>query len=180
MLTGVSLIVFRSGFVEGVETDTLSTDQEDTLPDDANGSVAASWKDGNESVVYSPRFEDSDDEDDNDESVPDPQIELQLPETFKRPRSSRPSSRASTDQGAANDEDGSDGRNVKAKLSHPSSPREPEEANSIEEELVAQSIEPAIPGPKKVKVVVKDVAYSTYRAVLNYVSLPPIGRSSES
>ena len=168
-----TLIVFQSGFAEGLEADLISSDTGNNAANDANAPVAMSDKSDlePETVGLAPRFEDSDDEDDDEEPVPESQITLQLPDTPKRPRPSRPSSWASSDQGVANDEDGTEGRNVKAKLSHPSSPRA--EASIIEEILVPSS-EPVVPGPKKVKVIVKDVAYSTYRAVLNYVSPPMV------
>jgi hypothetical protein len=55
-----------------------------------------------------------------------------------------------------------DHRNVQAKLSHPSSPRNNHFGlPSHQPELIM--------GPGKLKVVVKDVAYTTYRAVLYYV-----------
>ena len=163
--------MFRSGFAEGTETDILSGDIDSALPDDANASTTTGGKDDDGSVGCSIRFEDSDDEDDDEDPVlPDHQIQLRLPDTHKRSRASRPSSRASADQAVANDEDESEGRNVKVKLSHPSSPRD--EANVVEGLLIDSVTEVTVPGPKKTKVVVKDVAYSTYRAVLNYVSCP--------
>lgn len=71
-----------------------------------------------------------------------------------------------------------DSRNVQRKLSHPSSPRS--QVSSLgqgenEQEQVAampevNSIEKPVPGPDKVRVVIRDAAYATYRAVLYYVS----------
>ncbi|KAI0647708.1 hypothetical protein C8Q79DRAFT_951562 [Trametes meyenii] len=74
-------------------------------------------------------------------------------------------------------------RNTRPKLSHPSSPRTPDmileqadgdvnlpgsalqRAPPLKTELAATEV----PGPKKVRVVVRDVAYTTYRAVLYYI-----------
>ena len=62
-------------------------------------------------------------------------------------------------------------RNVRAKLSHPSSPRSREQVIDITEDpMVESKAELKEPGPRKVRVIVKDVAYTTYRAVLYYVS----------
>lgn len=58
-----------------------------------------------------------------------------------------------------------DKRNVRAKLVHPSSPGN----TQIDVERSPTSSE--TPGPKKSRVVVKDVAYTTYRAVLHYVRI---------
>ncbi|KAI0084787.1 hypothetical protein BDY19DRAFT_1077254 [Irpex rosettiformis] len=165
--------MFRAGFAEGIQMDTVSSDVDSGSSDDTNTSVTLYGKDSNEDVGYAVRFEDSDDEDDDEDSVLDPQIHLRLPDVHKRPRPSRPTSWASVDQAASMTSDEgseSEGRNVKVKLSHPSSPRA--EANAIEEELlgpVTPVIEETVPGPKKVKVIIRDVAYSTYRAVLNYI-----------
>jgi hypothetical protein len=58
-------------------------------------------------------------------------------------------------------------RNVRAKLTHPSSPR----SRSVAIEPTTDDLknDPEEPGPKKARVIVKDVAYTTYRAVLYYV-----------
>jgi len=60
-----------------------------------------------------------------------------------------------------------EGRNVRAKLSHPSSPRNPNKR--LERPSEKPQPQPEIPGPKKTRVIVRDVAYTTYRAVLYYV-----------
>ncbi|KAJ3535861.1 hypothetical protein NM688_g6921 [Phlebia brevispora] len=76
------------------------------------------------------------------------------------------------------EEDESNSRNVQRKLSHPSSPRsetmlaKPEEQAEPEQTLPVkptQDVEKPIPGPTKVRVVIKDAAYATYRAVLYYI-----------
>ena len=64
-------------------------------------------------------------------------------------------------------------RNVRQKVSHPSSPR------ARNAQIIPRGptlVEREVPGPPKLRVVVKDVAYTTYRAVLYYVFpffLPP-------
>ena len=65
--------------------------------------------------------------------------------------------------------EGEDGkvRNVRQKVAHPSSPRASEV--QIIPRGVAPVMEREVPGPPKLRVVVKDVAYATYRAVLYYV-----------
>ncbi|KAI0669174.1 hypothetical protein C8Q78DRAFT_1042001 [Trametes maxima] len=73
-------------------------------------------------------------------------------------------------------------RNTRPKLSHPSSPRtqdvileQPGGNVSLLSSAIqrapskAESTTPEVPGPKKVRVVVRDVAYTTYRAMLYYI-----------
>ncbi|KDQ62554.1 hypothetical protein JAAARDRAFT_30458 [Jaapia argillacea MUCL 33604] len=59
-------------------------------------------------------------------------------------------------------------RNVRAKLSHPSSPRTKELAMERQDKRPSSPLD-VVPGPKKFPIVVRDVAYSTYRAVLYYI-----------
>lgn len=72
-------------------------------------------------------------------------------------------------------------RNVRQKLSHPASPRSVESGIESEQHMArpgstsnpadVSRVRLSLPtGPKKAKVVVNDVAYATYRAVLFYVS----------
>jgi hypothetical protein len=71
----------------------------------------------------------------------------------------------------ADDDDSGEGqdrksRNVRQKLAHPSSPR----ASDVQ--IIPRGVGPVekeAHGPPKLRVVVKDVAYATYRAVLYYV-----------
>lgn len=72
----------------------------------------------------------------------------------------------------ADDDDNGEGedgkvRNVRQKVAHPSSPR----ASDVQiiPRRVAPIVEREVPGPPKLRVVVKDVAYATYRAVLYYL-----------
>lgn len=85
------------------------------------------------------------------------------------------------DQNVADNTDGDDNdgtpatastRNVRAKLSHPSSPRSRDQAiDHVTDDSKAEAkVEAEGPGPRKVRVIVKDVAYTTYRSVLYYVS----------
>jgi hypothetical protein len=64
-------------------------------------------------------------------------------------------------------------RNVRPKLVHPSSPRSNHQNTRPESSST-------IPGPQKLRVVIKDVAYTTYRAVLYYVGLPSLSCASRS
>ncbi|EIM86087.1 uncharacterized protein STEHIDRAFT_147607 [Stereum hirsutum FP-91666 SS1] len=78
-----------------------------------------------------------------------------------------PEPQAQSDQTerATSDDEGQ--RNVRQKLSHPSSPR-----SSPPPELPANTAphtKTVLPGPVKQRVTVKDVAYTTYRAVLHYL-----------
>ncbi|GBE83235.1 hypothetical protein SCP_0502820 [Sparassis crispa] len=82
----------------------------------------------------------------------------------------------SSQQGTA-ESDEQPHRNVRAKLSHPSSPRTRELALEQQEVNVPPAPNPpadanpssTVPGPRKTRVVVRDVAYATYRAVLYYI-----------
>lgn len=79
------------------------------------------------------------------------------------------------------EDDGSQSRrNTRPKLSHPSSPRSremelnqsdahtsPPSTNTTSPAEMATTVE--VPGPKKAHIPVRDVAYTTYRAVLYYV-----------
>ncbi|TBU26008.1 hypothetical protein BD311DRAFT_763462 [Dichomitus squalens] len=81
----------------------------------------------------------------------------------------------------ASDEHEQSARNTRPKLSHPSTPwsrdvmleqeaqmRSPP-PRAVEILPVQSQPQPDVPGPKKARVVVKDVAYTTYRAVLYYI-----------
>ncbi|KAI0769841.1 hypothetical protein C8Q74DRAFT_1201937 [Fomes fomentarius] len=73
------------------------------------------------------------------------------------------------------DEQDQSARNTRPKLSHPSTPRsrelalEQQEEPSRSLELRSSRKEPDVLGPKKARVVIRDVAYATYRAVLYYL-----------
>ncbi|KAI1794804.1 hypothetical protein LXA43DRAFT_1072322 [Ganoderma leucocontextum] len=84
------------------------------------------------------------------------------------------------DQDQDQDQDQS-ARNTRPKLSHPSTPRSRDMALEQEMQVPSSPVrsvvilpvqsrpQPEVPGPKKAQVVVKDVAYATYRAVLYYI-----------
>ncbi len=88
-----------------------------------------------------------------------------------------------TDEQNDEQDDEQSARNTRPKLSHPSTPRTKEmrleravqvpssPLRTVEILPVQSRSEPEVSGPKKARVVVKDVAYATYRAVLYYVRL---------
>jgi hypothetical protein len=144
--------VFNSGFAEG------ST--EGALTPRTRMESAPSIIDS-ESHLLMNEFEDSDDEEDDD-AMDDSLIDMEP----VSPHQSGADCFASSPAENIVDEDETDGddqRNVRAKLSHPSSPRSSQTVNLSPRlpELVSGS---------KMTVVVKDVAYSTYLALLYYVS----------
>lgn len=127
--------------------------------------------------MSSRQYDDSDDEDDNlptDESSLEGAIETENISGTATPTRAESSTAEAVADPDAPPEDVTSGegeRNVKRKLSHPSSPRSAtipltEHSPGILSENIT------VPGPKKMRVVIKDVAYVTYKAVLYYVSLP--------
>ncbi|KAI0820427.1 hypothetical protein BC628DRAFT_1330305 [Trametes gibbosa] len=87
---------------------------------------------------------------------------------------------AKEENATESDDESQSRRNTRPKLSHPSTPRSREmelgqsdvHANSLST-VTTQSAQlvasPEVPGPKKAHIVVRDVAYTTYRAVLYYI-----------
>ncbi|OBZ68962.1 hypothetical protein A0H81_11068 [Grifola frondosa] len=170
--------MFGSGFAEA------SSDQ--PTIDVSSGSVGVESPDGVDAVDAGREFDDSDIEDDDD----DPMV-LDDESVRDKPRDVTEGSRACV--GGAPTESwlstsGNDGttepfserqlheteRNVRPKLSHPSTPRSTErtlERSPERRPVASASILPQeeVPGPKKARVVVRDVAYTTYRAVLYYI-----------
>lgn len=135
------------------------------------------------SSKWTRHFEDSDDEDDEMliEGVDEPAFESALSSQTAL-GSVGPISRdsvlsmatplkdASEDTATVGSDNESEIRNVRPKLSHPSSPRSGSQGLDKEEPEWQQiSKSSTVPGPSKLHVVVKDVAYTTYRAVLYYV-----------
>lgn len=137
-------------------------------------------------------YEDSDDEEDDlasdfpDELSYDGTIETDVPETGI----SHTTGEASVvENGAVKHSEGTDdaesnaappvvakgdeARNVRPKLSHPSSPRNKDVSVMTDPDcwnhVSSFQDTPAVPGPKKMRVVVGDVTYATYKAVLYYV-----------
>lgn len=131
------------------------------------------------------RFQDSDDEDDNDDVVMTDSIELQLPQSasekthVQRDSDSWDTMEEDRPDGASNSNEVVEQREalgVPSRASQPGTPLQ-QMTRVLESDgrtVTTQNCDDSgrsIPGPKKVRVVVKDAAYSTYRAVLHYVSL---------
>lgn len=163
--------VFNSGFAEASHDDTPLTIANIASPSETNDRAS-------EVTAFSGNFEDSDEEDEDildNASADISQLEFEdrtlLPEDTNNDEEAAPKFPAEpftsnidlTDDTDKAEED-EDRRNVRAKLSHPSSPR------SHDPPLALTSGYPnTLAGPSKMRVVVKDVAYSTYFAVLHYV-----------
>ena len=143
--------MFNSGFAEGSSEGPLTPR---TRIESEPGILES------ESNLAMNEFEDSDDEEDDD-AMDDSPIEVE----------SVPQQSGALDYLATSpaeniiddDETEEDHRNVRAKLSHPSSPR------SSQLLSLSPQTSQSTPG-SKMTVVVKDVAYSTYLALLYYVS----------
>jgi hypothetical protein len=105
-------------------------------------------------------FEDSDDEEDDD-AMDDSPIDVEPTSQQLLSFATPPAENFIIEE----DETEEDQRNVRAKLSHPSSPRSPQSIN-LSERL------PESASGSKMNVVVKDVAYNTYFGLLYYVSWP--------
>ena len=201
--------MFSSGFSEtnegsvppGADRDSQS-DPGDDLVSEAGSFSSSKW---------TRHFEDSDDEDDEVlidgidrdideveaettlESAPSSQITISSTpsgvgggDSSTIAASSTPTMLVSEDTatvGSDNELDDRNGnRNVRPKLSHPSSPRSRSSPVSVKHESGWHHVSKTdpTPGPSKLRVVVKDVAYTTYRGVLYYVciltsSTPPPG-----
>lgn len=176
--------MFGSGFAETSDASGAMGDETYSNADDA-ASEAPSFS----SSKWTRHFEDSDDEDD-DMLVDDPtdsvfasasSSQIHLP-SRNPPRSSsamsltspmKDTSEDSATVGSDNEND-NEGRNVRPKLSHPSSPgitNQQLERPDAGWQNIPPNFQPTdpIPGPNKLHVVVKDVAYTTYLAVLHYV-----------
>ncbi|KAL1950799.1 hypothetical protein VTO73DRAFT_5923 [Trametes versicolor] len=184
--------MFSSGFAEAAPVDSGDADAlDDSQQDDASVSSVTAYarhfddsdfEDDEESVML---------ENDRDETVePPPLGELRSPtladdkkpistddtSSQKRRAEDEETPSESERENAADDgEDPQTQRNTRPKLSHPSSPRsrdvgleQPTTPLGVVEPKPARNI-PEVPGPKKLRVVVKDVAYATYRAVLYYI-----------
>ncbi|TFY81133.1 hypothetical protein EWM64_g2869 [Hericium alpestre] len=167
--------MFNSGFAE------TSDQTQVTLPTEETASLA---NDGaSDTNSFHASFDDSDDE---DEEVTEAggtdtprfdfeQVDERTAEANATPPQSneQPAAEPTTSPREGNEDredgegEGNDLRNVRLKLQHPSSPR-------TSPERLGRCAGPAAPasGPPKLRVIVKDVAYSTYRAILYYVSGP--------
>jgi len=167
------LSVFGSGFAEASADDGVIQSQVDADDLDAVSDY----------MYPSRQYDDSDDEDDDlptdilDEPCLDGVIETEDTSDSSSPTRVAPSTAEpvadpedtghTSPQGVVPEED----RNVKQKISHPSSPRSADVALKAEQPFVIPSEKAIVPGPKKMRVVIRDVAYATYKAVLYYVSL---------
>jgi hypothetical protein len=158
--------VFNAGFVEA-STDQLTFE---ITGDSLDGVDATS-----EYTAIGAHPEDSDEEDeayDPGEADGDPpNSDAEPEEVFEMPRDlpepvSVESAELVDDDHSGEGQDGKS-RNVRQKLAHPSSPRA--SIAQIIPRGPATVVEKEALGPPKLRVVVKDVAYSTYRAVLYYV-----------
>ena len=164
--TSTIVSVFNAGFVEA-STDQLTFE---ITGDSLDGVDATS-----EYTALGAHPEDSDEEDeayDPGEADGDPpNSDAEPEEAFEMPRDlPEPVSVESMEPvDGDNSGEGQDGksRNVRQKIAHPSSPRA--SGAQIIPRGSAPVPEKEVPGPPKLRVVVKDVAYSTYRGVLYYV-----------
>lgn len=181
--------VFGSGFAE-----TSSSPVHENIDNGArsSGRDPSEILQGYNSVMR--QFEDSDDEDDDEDEDEDedhsmadtdkdePQEHAPTTETTKESLETGGISSETYDMDFSGDMDeyrypnqGPDvedeaPRNVRMKLSHPSSPRSV--PPSVEQERRGSAPSLPVPGPAKAQVIVRDAAYATYRAVLYYVSFP--------
>ena len=159
--------VFNAGFVEASSDTSTFEIANDTNLDNVDTA--------SEYTAFGAHPEDSDEEDeayDPGESEGDPTNSDHEPEDIPRVFLEPGISVAAEEpEGGDDSGEGEDDkpRNVRQKVAHPSSPRG---ANAqIIPHSAATAAERDIPGPPKLRVVVKDVAYATYRAVLYYVLL---------
>ncbi|KAG6841703.1 hypothetical protein C0991_007975 [Blastosporella zonata] len=143
--------MFESGFAEG------SLDQ---LQPAVKGTQSAPSVMDSEAHLVMNEFEDSDDDEDEAESAasqpgPEPSSRHVSPPSEAIAIAAPVPDSSQEDDYEVDEEDGE--RNVRAKLSHPSSPRTNHE-----------SLPSTVPAAR-LSVVVKDVAYTTYKALLYYL-----------
>jgi hypothetical protein len=157
--------VFNAGFVEA------SSDQPTF---EITGDSLDNVDTPSEYTTFGAHPEDSDEEDeaydpgeaDGDAPNSDPEPEdVELLRDFPEPVSVESVEPADSDHNGEGEDRKS--RNVRQKLAHPSSPRA--RNAQISPHRPATVVEREVFGPPKLRVVVKDVAYMTYRAVLYYV-----------
>ncbi|KZT09315.1 uncharacterized protein LAESUDRAFT_723049 [Laetiporus sulphureus 93-53] len=167
--------MFQSGFSEGLLTNASSQ----LFDVDSSGDTTSLIR----------RFDDSDEEEDEDDLPTKTPTEassetigitpsterrqISVDSTSTRTDASRTSVRDAAGQLHSVDSDAIHARNVRAKLSHPSSPRS--EAHPLEQQdpdsntIETSREDPFVFGPNRIRIVVEDVAYTTYRAVLYYI-----------
>lgn len=163
--------MFSSGFSEA------SSDQDQHNVDDGDGA--------SDDTYLGRQFDDSDDEDDEfmtqtiDEPSFDGTAEMHIEEDAGpsvpvagiNNTESNVHSVEEDAQMSSGPEDG-ETRNVQPKMSHPSSPRSLDVAldkNEHDWTKLAPPDAKEVAGPKKMRIVIRDVAYATYRAVLYYI-----------
>lgn len=140
------------------------------------------------------RFQDSDDEDDSEEDITiadDGSMELHLPSSAvdQHPIGETEDSRRESASWDIMEDERPEGVNepnevvdqqeysrTPSRASHPGTPGQarlhgvPKASNASVQTYDDTAVSKLTPGPRKVRVIVKDAAYSTYRAVLHYVS----------
>ena len=163
--TNTIVTVFNAGFVEASADQTTFEITGDSMDNvDTTSEYAA----------FGTHAEDSDEEDeayDPGEADGDlPNSDAELEDVYVIPRDLPEQVSVESVESADGDHDGEGedrkSRNVRQKLAHPSSPRA---RNAQIIPCGPTLVEREVPGPPKLRVVVKDVAYTTYRAVLYYV-----------
>ncbi|KAI6030871.1 hypothetical protein F5J12DRAFT_803519 [Pisolithus orientalis] len=167
--------MFRSGFLEASADDDLRQSQIDTEDMD----IASD-------VTYSYQYNDSDDEDEDfvtdfsEEPSFDGSTETETEYVSGSPTSTRVPSvlesvADSNTYGSVRSSDAAPAEedpNVQAKASDPSSPKSTDASLRCVPEQAQPATRPEtveVQGPKKMRVVTKDVAYATYKAVLYYL-----------
>ncbi|EGN98449.1 hypothetical protein SERLA73DRAFT_109945 [Serpula lacrymans var. lacrymans S7.3] len=167
--------MFNSGFAES-STDSLTL----AVASQASPDIDEGCSD---STYLVHQFEDSDDEDEDDDILSDDRDETESDNNVeihslreKRSSSSVTALDVLNPLGQSTEDcspERYDSRNVRAKLSHPSTPRGRGlalEKDDIDLKSAAEPFEANVTStPKKLRVVVKDVAYRTYKAVLYYI-----------
>ena len=176
--------VFRSGFAEGTPLDGSSGPTTHDLSDRTinSGDVdmhSSDEEDANNTPGPFQRFQDSDDEDDDDDAMlEDPETEAHPPavdvadkDARQRHNSESWDTMEDTNlESASNSSITGDFQGTPEIQVHQSRSDVPKE-KSARDRAVSMTDGPSIQGPHKTRVVVKDVAYSTYRAVLYYVCM---------
>jgi hypothetical protein len=163
--TNVIVTVFNAGFVEASSDQTTFEITGDSLDNVDTTS---------EYTAFGTHPEDSDEEDeayDPGEADGDlPNSDAEAEDVFVIPRDLPEQVSVESVDPVDDDHDGEGEvrkpRNVRQKVAHPSSPR------ARNAQIIPRGptlVDREVPGPPKLRVVVKDVAYTTYRAVLYYV-----------
>jgi hypothetical protein len=159
--------VFNAGFVEASSDQFTFEITGDANVDNADAtseytSLGAQPEDSDEEdEAYDPREADAD----------PPNSDVEREDALDVPHDSfEPGASIAAEESADGDNGGEaedeKARNVRQKVAHPSSPRG---GDQVFPRATTPAVDKEVPGPPKLRVVVKDVAYVTYRAVLYYV-----------